>query len=94
MEPTKPLPEGRKLKTVLFRSPIAQGTLASATVGDKGVESLVPAQLGPDGDWYACDKGQRPDGIGIRQKQHAPTGSYMRRRFVPFTNVDELTYSE
>jgi len=91
---TESMPEGRKLKSALFSRPIANGTLVSAAVGDKGIVEIVPAVVGPGGDWIATDKGQRSDGLGIRQKMFMNGKTHIQRRFVSWSNVDELSYSE
>lgn len=93
-EPEK-LPESHKLRSVLLRQAVASGTRSSLTVGDKDILSLQPAALGPDGDWYAVDKGQRADGIGVRAKQRSAVGSFsVRRSLIPWSNIDEIGYGD
>ena len=93
-KPDEKLPEGHRLRTVAFRQAVSNGRYTSATVGERGMVELVPAQLTPDGNWMAIDKGQRVDGIGIREKVFEKGSNRIRRSFVPFVNVDELTYGE
>lgn len=88
------LPEGRKLKSAVFVEAIASGTLSSVAVGAKEVLDFVPAVLLPDGDWVGADKGQRPDGIGVRQRMFGAGKPYVQRYFVPWANVSSLMYGE
>ncbi len=95
MEPKAPekLAEGHKLKTLIFRTAIGNGTHSSATVGDRGILEITPARLEFDGDWSAIDKGQTPLGFGIREQKFKDGKSYVLRHFVPFINVDSVMYS-
>lgn len=88
------LPEGHKLKTVTFRQAVSNGRYTSVTLGERGMVEIALAQLMPDKDWVAIDKGMRVDGIGIREKVFDKGANRIRRSFVPFVNVDELTYGE
>lgn len=88
------LPEARKLKYVVLHQAIDSGNLASLAVGAKDILELVPAQLQADGDWFAIDKGQRADGIGVRQKKFGGGKPFIQRRFIPWANVVELGYGE
>jgi hypothetical protein len=90
---SKELPEQHKLASVTFVNSVSFGGRNSFAIGTN-CESIVPAQLQPDGDWAGIDKGQRPDGLGIRVRVVAGNERRIRRFFVPFTNISDMGYSE
>lgn len=78
---------------VTFINSVGHQAHKSLAVGST-CDSIVPAQLLPDCDWVACDKGQRADGLGIVRSVRDGVKSRAVRFFVPFANVADLSYQE
>ena len=76
-----------------FHNTIGHGAFKSMATGQT-CDSIVPASLTPDGEWMACDKGQRADGVGIVRTAVSGTRKTVHRYFVPFSNLADLSYAE
>lgn len=87
-----PLPEGRKLASVTFNKAVSFAANMSVAVGVTCL-SIQPARLEADGDCVVIEKGQRADGVLIRQSKGHPRPR-VQRMFVPWSNIADLGYGE
>ena len=85
-------PEAKRA-VATFRDTVGHGAFKSMAVG-QSCDSIVPALLLPDGEWAACDKGQRSDGVGIVRTVMNGTRATKHRYFVPYSNLCDLSYVE
>lgn len=88
----------RRLTSVTFREPImfagSQVTHFAVREGDVGkLDKMAPAVLLPSGDWAAIDKGQHASGVGLERFMQRGSERRIERCFVPFANINCLTYA-
>lgn len=94
MSDTKPAApiETRRLVAAHFVNSVSLSNERTSVAVGVTCLSIQPAAMQPDGDVVATDKGQRSDGLLVREKglHNSPT----RRVFVPWSNVRFLQYGE
>jgi hypothetical protein len=85
-----------RLVSATFVHSVAFGGESQSVQIGRNVDSLVPGILSADGSAVGIEKGQRADGIILRQRYYdRVTGRRMiRQDFVPWANIRSLSYGE